>query len=181
MSASSDLPCSDHSFLTPPFIDEASAVLLGSTIFHSFIGGPITYKTVPRAQFRAIQSNIFPVLFSAQTFVSGALLGLWIRLHPSVQSVSGLFDVSRPDAITGLCLAAMTATGALNLAVVGPATTKSVQCYTLKICSVEADVMFRVMNERVKQEESEGKTHDQPGVSSAIVLMCSKTDAGCHC
>lgn len=41
--------------------------------------------------------------------------------------------------------------------------------------------MFRVMNERVKQEESEGKTHDQPGVSSAIVLMCSKTDAGCHC
>lgn len=30
---------------------------------------------------------------------------------------------------------------------------------------MEADDSGRVMNERVKQEESEGKTHDQPGVS----------------
>lgn len=147
-----------------------SAVLLGSTFWHSFIGGPVAYTTVPRAQFRAIQEKIFPILFTAQTGLSATLLGFWFKLHPRVRTLDGFFD-SAPDSLTAIALATMTLAGAVNLLAVGPATTTCVPFGGPfhRLESMDSPEMLiclnSVMNARVKQEEAEGKTYDQPGVS----------------
>ncbi|KAI9166681.1 mitochondrial outer membrane protein [Paramyrothecium foliicola] len=68
--------------------------LLGTTFFHSFINGPVMFKTVTRAVFSSVQTNLFPIYFGLQTavpvvlaltFPGSTLLGL-----PS--GITGLLD-----------------------------------------------------------------------------------------
>ncbi|KAL2213238.1 hypothetical protein CC79DRAFT_1362054 [Sarocladium strictum] len=97
--------------------------LLGASVWHSFVNGPVMFKSVDRHNFSAIQNNMFPIYFGLQsalpvvlalTFPGSPLLGV-----PS--GVSGLFDVSsRLDSL--LPLGAAFVTGVLNLAVLMPAT-----------------------------------------------------------
>ncbi|KAL8727957.1 MAG: hypothetical protein Q9166_005722 [cf. Caloplaca sp. 2 TL-2023] len=41
--------------------------LLGSSVFQSFIGGVVAFKSLPRAQFATLQAAIFPIYFSLQS------------------------------------------------------------------------------------------------------------------
>ncbi|KAL8684125.1 MAG: hypothetical protein Q9224_006593, partial [Gallowayella concinna] len=41
--------------------------LLGSSIFQSFIAGPVAFTSLPRAQFATLQATIFPIYFSLQS------------------------------------------------------------------------------------------------------------------
>jgi hypothetical protein len=47
--------------------------LLGAEIFQSFIGGTTAYRTLPRPQFSALQSKLFPIYFSMQSALPLAL------------------------------------------------------------------------------------------------------------
>ncbi|KAL3964728.1 hypothetical protein ACCO45_001732 [Purpureocillium lilacinum] len=102
--------------------------LLGTSFFHSFINGPVMYKSIDRPAFSAAQTNLFPIYFSIQTVIPVILAltfpGNTLTGVPS--GVSGLLDnSSRWDSL--LPIAAMFVTGLANLAVIGPATTKTMK------------------------------------------------------
>lgn len=51
------------------------AALFGGHLWHGFIGGPVTFKALPRQTFGLIQSKIFPIYFAAGTIIPAALAG----------------------------------------------------------------------------------------------------------
>ncbi|EPS39469.1 hypothetical protein H072_6632 [Dactylellina haptotyla CBS 200.50] len=48
--------------------------LFGTQIWHSFIGGIVSFRVLPRAQFGALQRRLFPIYFALQFFLSMVLL-----------------------------------------------------------------------------------------------------------
>jgi hypothetical protein len=123
--------------------------LLGTTFFHSFINGPVMFKTVTRTVFSAIQTNLFPFYFGIQT-VGPVLMAL---TFPG----SALFGI--PSGPTGLLdglvrwnslvpIATTFVTGLVNLLVLLPATQK-------------------VMKERRGQVKRDGKEWYAEGPHSA--------------
>ncbi|KAH8176435.1 hypothetical protein LIA77_04853 [Sarocladium implicatum] len=102
--------------------------LLGASVWHSFVAGPVMFKSVDRTAFSAIQNNMFPIYFGLQsalpvvlalTFPGSPLLGV-------SSGVSGLFDASsRLDSLLPLGTAFIT--GLLNLGVLMPATLKIIK------------------------------------------------------
>ena len=85
--------------------------VLGTSIWHSFINGPVAYKHLPRQQFGNLQSQLFPYYFSIQTGGSALLAWLWSR------------SSSFGRALDRKLISVMFAGGALNLILVGPWTT----------------------------------------------------------
>ncbi|CAO1618468.1 unnamed protein product [Sympodiomycopsis kandeliae] len=51
------------------------STLFGSHLWHAALGGPITFKNVPRQTFGLLQSKIFPVYFAIGTLIPTALIG----------------------------------------------------------------------------------------------------------
>ncbi|KAL7785522.1 hypothetical protein V8C37DRAFT_393919 [Trichoderma ceciliae] len=102
--------------------------LLGTTFFHSFINGIVMFRTVNRPSFSAIQGKLFPIYFGMQTaipaflaltFPGNSLLGI-------KGGISGLLEA--PNRWSSLVpIAAMFVSGFLNLAVLLPATTKTIK------------------------------------------------------
>jgi len=96
--------------------------ILGATIYVSFIGGTLAYKTLPRQQFGALQAKSWPVHFGTTLVLDLVLLGLWTIAHPDV--VPALFDAKRTDVAQTYALVFIALCSALNLFVVGPYTAK---------------------------------------------------------
>lgn len=82
------------------------ASVTGITLWHSFIGGPIAFKNLPRQQFGLLQSKLFPVYFSLQSVLNGVCL------------------ITAPNRNARIIFLIGVVSGMLNLAVVGPWTTK---------------------------------------------------------
>lgn len=127
-----------------PFHILAYGTLLGTEVFQSFIAGTTAFRVLPRASFSTLQSALFPIYFSMQT----ALPVVLALTFPSAQlslttATGGLFDsANRLPALVPL--ATIFITSLLNLAVVGPATSKT-------------------MRERKHQETRDGKrSYDPP-------------------
>ncbi|SCV72749.1 BQ2448_4286 [Microbotryum intermedium] len=138
--------------------------ILGSTIWHSFLAGPVSspwlkihprssiiiltlenilfphlqlaYSHLPRQQFGNLQSKLFPPFFALQSAGSLVLLGLYKRAG---------HVLSRHDS-TSWVLGGMSVAGLLNLLIVGPWTTA---------------IMFR----RHRVERLEGTTYSAPDPS----------------
>ncbi|CAF1277411.1 unnamed protein product [Adineta ricciae] len=85
------------------------ASVTGLTLWHSFIGGPVAFKVLPRQQFGLLQSKLFPVYFLSQSVLNGICL-----LTTSNRKSRRIFLIG----IVG---------GLLNLIVVGPWTSKVMQ------------------------------------------------------
>lgn len=56
--------------------------LFGFNIWQSFVGGIISYKTLPRQTFGLLQSRLFPAYFSLSTLLAASLITLEIKLRP---------------------------------------------------------------------------------------------------
>lgn len=109
--------------------------LLGSTLFQSFIGGVIAFKTLPRPMFSRLQAAVFPVFFSVQTILPLIMIatypgekiagigGEYIRENTGFGGV--MAEGNRWSVLVPL--ASMVITSALNAFVVGPATTKTMK------------------------------------------------------
>ncbi|KAH8701290.1 hypothetical protein GQ44DRAFT_632099 [Phaeosphaeriaceae sp. PMI808] len=101
--------------------------LIGSTLFQSFIGGVVAFRALPRPQFSALQKNIFPAYFTLQTLTP---LAMWITYPRSL--ISALTSTTNHvadsetanDKLNAYLISTMLATALLNLAYVGPQTTK---------------------------------------------------------
>jgi hypothetical protein len=82
------------------------ASVTGITLWHSFIGGPIAFKVLPRQQFGLLQSKLFPIYFSLQSVLNGACLVTTSNRNARIIFLIGVVG------------------GLLNLTIVGPWTTK---------------------------------------------------------
>ncbi|KAK3302049.1 uncharacterized protein B0T15DRAFT_403975 [Chaetomium strumarium] len=136
------------SLLSPaPYHVLSYGTLLGTTFFHTFVGGIVSFQVLPRPQFAALMAKIFPVYFTMQT----ALPAVMAITYPA-GGVSGVLDPSnRWRVLAPIAGAFLCALG--NLAVVGPATT-------------------RVMDERRQQEKKDGKkSYDAPPHSQEMVAL----------
>ncbi|UNI14089.1 hypothetical protein JDV02_000762 [Purpureocillium takamizusanense] len=116
-----------HASPPPPALT-ATAVDVANGHVQSFVNGPVLYKSIDRPAFSAAQTNLFPIYFSIQTVIPIVLAltfpGNTLNGVPS--GISGLLhDSSKWDSLVPI--AAMFVTGLANLAVIGPATTKTMK------------------------------------------------------
>ncbi|KAK6331176.1 hypothetical protein TWF696_003243 [Orbilia brochopaga] len=112
--------------------------LFGTQIWHSFIGGIISFRVLPREHFSALQRRLFPLYFSLQ-FVLSLLLLLTAPKSLKNTATSPTYGF----------LLTVIATALLNVGVAGPATT-------------------RVMDQRKAREVFDGRRYDGrklPGVT----------------
>jgi len=106
-------------------------MLTGTTIYQSFVGGVVGYRSLDKASFRSLQRNIFPVYFGLQT------------------ALPLLLYLTRPPHVDVIPFAAMGLSALANLVAVGPWASK-------------------VMMQRVKAEEREGKSRSDPNISDEL-------------
>ncbi|UJR11427.1 hypothetical protein I4U23_015607 [Adineta vaga] len=85
------------------------ASVTGLTLWHSFIGGPVAFKVLPRQQFGLLQSKLFPIYFLSQSVLNGICL-----ITTSNRNSRTIFLIG----IVG---------GLMNLIIVGPWTSKVMQ------------------------------------------------------
>lgn len=85
-------------------------ILAGTTVWHSFLGGPIAYKTLPRQQFGTLQGRLFPPFFTLQAITSS------VCLATSYFNLSGTYNEL-------IAMGVSTLSAVLNLVLVGPWTT----------------------------------------------------------
>ncbi|KAJ7693666.1 hypothetical protein B0H17DRAFT_1059434 [Mycena rosella] len=124
--------------------------LFGMSLWISFFGGVIAYRTLPRAQFGALQHKTFPVYFVLSIALGSTLLGLWTLDHPVV-----LTHYASPlvaDVFQAYTLISVILSQASNYFVVGPLTSKT-------------------MFERMRMEKDEGKTYNESGVSDKMKAL----------
>ncbi|KAK4114133.1 hypothetical protein N656DRAFT_796631 [Canariomyces notabilis] len=146
-------------FLSPaPYHILSYGTLLGTTFFHTFVGGIVSFRVLTRPQFAALMAKIFPIYFSMQT----ALPAVMALTYPgsknpfgSAGGVSGVLDPSnRWSVLAPLASAFLCSLG--NLVFIGPATTKC-------------------MDERRQQEKKDGKkSYDPPPHSQEMVALNKK-------
>ncbi|KAJ6604276.1 hypothetical protein DFH09DRAFT_1122181 [Mycena vulgaris] len=124
--------------------------LFGMSLWISFFGGVIAYKTLPRAQFGALQHKTFPIYFVLSIILGSTLLGLWTLKHPVV-----LTHYASPlvaDVAQAYALAFVIISQGSNYFIVGPLTSKT-------------------MFERMRLEKDEGKTYNESGVSDNMKAL----------
>lgn len=100
--------------------ENSLGTVLGSTVWHSFIGGPIAYLSLPRQQFGHLQSRLFPRFFALQSLSALALLGLYSRRPGGGELVRTFW---RHGNKTVWALVVMASSGFANWLFVGPLTT----------------------------------------------------------
>jgi len=126
------------------------AWLFGMSIWITFFGGVIAYKTLPRQHFSVLQHKTFPIYFVLSIFLSSSLLAIWIHKHPDV-----LVYLARPnvgDVAQVYALGTVLFSQALNYFVIGPLTSKT-------------------MFQRQRLEKEEGKLYNEAGVSADMKAL----------
>jgi len=114
--------------------------IFGATLWVTFFGGVIAYRTLPRQQFSILQRSIFPVYFKLNAIISSSLLLAWARSHSTV--INQIAYPTIPDVSQAYVLAVVATSQGLNAIWIGPATSK-------------------LLTARLKLEKEEGKdAHD---------------------
>jgi len=142
-------------FLNPaPYHILFYGTLLGSSIFHSFVGGIIQFKVLSRPQFSILQQNQFPIYFGLQTVLPALLILTYPRVSGSVAgSLPALNAGDRYGVL--LPLVTMCFCGAVNWFGLGPMNTA-------------------VIKKRKHQETKDGKKYYEPGPHSEEMKTLNK-------
>ncbi|KAI9511795.1 hypothetical protein F5148DRAFT_974649 [Russula earlei] len=127
--------------------------VFGMSLWVTFIGGVIAYKTLPRQHFSTLQHRTFPIYFKLNALVSTGLLLVWIRNHSSV--ITHIAHPTIPDVSQAYALVVAAASQALNSLWIGPATGK-------------------LLIVRLKLEKQEGKDAHDADVSAEMKAMNAK-------
>ncbi|KAI0343984.1 hypothetical protein BDW22DRAFT_1111710 [Trametopsis cervina] len=128
-------------------------VLLGMSFWVTFVGGVIAHRALPRQQFGALQHRVFPAYFKTSIVLTGGLLYLWYYGHPTV--LEHVLQPQVADVAQTYALASIVIGQTLNLAVIGPLTSKT-------------------MFERYQLEKDEGKSYNDPDVSPKMKAITSR-------
>ena len=129
------------------------ASVTGITLWHSFIGGPIAFKVLPRQQFGLLQSKLFPIYFLSQSVFNGVCL-----VTTSNQNARIIFSIG-------------VMSGLINLTIVGPWTTKYDAINDLLFFLYGFLYANRIMNERHKVEREEGKQYNDADISDQLKAL----------
>ncbi|KAF5384688.1 hypothetical protein D9757_006229 [Collybiopsis confluens] len=124
--------------------------LFGMSVWITFFGGIIAFKTLPRQQFGNLQHKTFPIYFVLSISIVSSLLVLWTFSHPDVLTYYDrplVADVSQFYLLISVLMSQGT-----NYFVIGPMTSKT-------------------MFERHRLEKEEGKVYNEPGVSDAMKAL----------
>ncbi|KIW91050.1 uncharacterized protein Z519_07944 [Cladophialophora bantiana CBS 173.52] len=150
------MPESSVFYSAAPYHIISYGVLLGTTTFQSFVGGIVAFKSLPRPQFATLQQATFPIYFAMQS----ALPMVLALTFPAERTAIG----TRPAGVKGVLhpenrlhvftpLVAMLISGLVNMAYLGPATTKC-------------------MRDRKHQETRDGKkSYDPPPHSKEMQAL----------
>ena len=129
------------------------ASVTGITLWHSFVGGPVAFKVLPRQQFGTLQSKLFPIYFSLQSLLNGICLATTSNRNSRI-----IFSIG-------------TIGGLINLTIVGPWTSR----YDVTLLFFNFHTIFRfrnrIMNERHKLEREEGKKYNDDGISEGMKAL----------
>ncbi|KAK0711093.1 hypothetical protein B0H67DRAFT_274073 [Lasiosphaeris hirsuta] len=140
-------------FSPAPYHILSYGTLLGTTFFHTFVGGIVSFQELSRPQFALLMAKLFPVYFSMQTTLP-VVLALTFPAKTAFGSsgITGVLDAdNRWDVLVPIATTFLTALA--NLAVVGPATTKC-------------------MHQRKLQEKKDGKkSYDAPPRSQEMAAL----------
>lgn len=117
----------------------AYSTCLGTNVFQTFLVGPIAYSTLPRQQFGNLQARLTPSFFGLQAITAT------ICVAASYYSTSGTYNEL-------IAMSGVAAINLLNLAILGPMTTK-------------------MMMERHKLERSSGQKYTDPEVSPEMAKI----------
>jgi len=121
--------------------------IFGMSLWVTFFGGVIAYKTLSRQQFSTLQQRTFPIYFKLNAIISSGLLFAWIHNHSSSSSViARLARPTAPDVSQAYALGIVAISHALNIVWFGPATSKPLMA-------------------RLKLEKEEGKDAHDPNAS----------------
>ncbi|KAL8806827.1 MAG: hypothetical protein Q9182_001087 [Xanthomendoza sp. 2 TL-2023] len=159
----------DFSTLTTlaPYHIITYGTLLGSSIFQSFIAGPVAFSSLPRAQFATLQATIFPIYFSLQSALP-ILLALTYPgrssstgIKPAAKSSVGGFFAEENQWTTLLPIATCFAATVLNLVWAGPKTNE-------------------IMRLRKHQETRDGKKAYDPPPHSQKMQQMNKAFSRMH-
>jgi len=108
---------------------------LGTTFFHSFVGGVVAYNQLPRPMFAKLMEGTFPFYFGIQTalplammltFPGETVLQLGGERVGSNSGITGLFKVEHRWTVL-VPLMTMFISSAINTVFLGPATTKTMK------------------------------------------------------
>jgi len=124
--------------------------LFGQSIWVTFLGGAIAYKTLPRQHFSLLQTKTFPIYFATSLSNASLLLALWISNNP--QAPHHLLEPLLPAVAQTWVLGLIVLMTSANWLWIGPATGK-------------------LIVERQKQERAEGKPSHDPHVSQQMKAM----------
>jgi len=127
--------------------------IFGMSLWVTFIGGVITYKTLPRHQFSQLQRRIFPAYFKLHTLISFCLLLGWVLNHNTV--ITHIVHPTVPDVSQAYALLLAAVSQALNTFWFGPDTNK-------------------VLSLRSKLEKAEGKDAHDADVSTEMKTLNAK-------
>lgn len=135
--------------------------LLGTTLFQTFIVGPVQFTTIPRQQFGNIQAKLTPIYFGIQVVTAAAC-------YFTVSDTTGTYNE--------LLALGVTALGSLiNLLLVGPKTTSIMQrrhkmerLTNTKYDDVEVSDEMRKVNRQFNVMHSVGATIN---VVSVVALL----------
>ncbi|CAK7218660.1 hypothetical protein SBRCBS47491_003582 [Sporothrix bragantina] len=149
-------------FSPAPYHVLSYGALLGTTFFHSFINGFVQFKTLPRPQFAAVQSKLFPIYFGIQSAVPLVLAITYPGggPHHDAAGITGLLETGNRWGFL-VPIATMCASSLMNLLILLPATTKC-------------------MAERYSQERKDGKKSYDPAPHSQEMLVLNKRFGKLH-
>ncbi|KAJ8454083.1 hypothetical protein ONZ45_g19442 [Pleurotus djamor] len=124
--------------------------LFGMSVWISFFGGIIAFKSLPRHQFGALQHKTFPIYFLQSLVLTSFLLARWVLTHPDTMTY--IYQPSVADVAQVYALASVIFFQGSNKFVIGPMTSKT---------------MFK----RQKLEKEEGKAYNDAGVSAEMKAL----------
>lgn len=146
-------------FFSPaPYHILSYGTLLGTTFFHTFVGGIVSFQVLARPQFSLLMAKLFPVYFTMQTALPVVLALTYPAAKTSLgtlataSGLAGVLDESNRWTVL-VPIATVFASALANLVAVGPATT-------------------RCMDKRKLQERKDGKkSYDAPPHSQEMVAL----------
>ncbi|KAK5664055.1 hypothetical protein OQA88_269 [Cercophora sp. LCS_1] len=134
--------------------------LLGTTFFHTFVGGIVSFQVLARPQFSLLMAKLFPVYFTMQTALPLVLALTYPGSLSTESGIAGVLDESVRSTVL-VPIASIFVTALANLAVVGPATTKC-------------------MDQRKLQERKDGKKSYDSGPHSQEMQALNKKFSMLH-
>ncbi|KAH8923426.1 hypothetical protein BT69DRAFT_1202880, partial [Atractiella rhizophila] len=129
-------------------------LVLGLSVWNSFVAGPIQFKSLPRQMFGTLQSRQFPAYFAAQTLSSVYLLAFFYYSSPDLLHLYSPLQDERTFNFY-LIAAGMLGTAVTNRLIVGPWTNG-------------------IMKERHKLERAEGKSYTDKDVSPEMKALSTR-------